>query len=69
MHKFVLKSITPNSNYGESMKGPQNSLCFMGYSLWYIEIDPYLNQDLSTSFERPYKELLNAQICFEIHHS
>ena len=38
------------------------------YSLWYIKIDPSQNQDLSTSLERPYKELLNALISFEIHH-
>ncbi len=41
----------------------------MGYSLWYIKIDPSQNQDLSTSLERSYKELLNALISFEIHHS
>ena len=38
----------------------------MGYSLWHVKIDPSQNQDLSTSFERSYKELLNAQISFEI---
>ena len=41
----------------------------MGYSLWYIKINPSQNQDLSTSFERPYKELWNALISFEIRHS
>ncbi len=34
--------------------------------LWYVKIDPSQNQDLSTSLERPYKELLNALISFEI---
>ena len=28
-----------------------------------------VNQDLSISLERPYKELLNASFSFEIHHS
>ena len=32
----------------------------MGYSLWYVKIDPSQNQDQSTSLERSYKELLNA---------
>ena len=41
----------------------------MGYSLWYVKIDPSQNQDLSTSLERPYRELLNALISFEIRHS
>ena len=41
----------------------------MGYSLWYVKIDPSQNPDLSTSFERPCKELLNALISFEIRHS
>ncbi len=27
------------------------------------------NQELITKLERPYKELLNAKIIFEIHHS
>ncbi len=40
----------------------------MGYSLWYVKIDPSQNQDLSTSLERSYKELLNALISFEIRH-
>ena len=70
MHVLVLKSVTPNSNYGESKKGPQNSkksLCSMG--LWYVKLDPSQNQDLSTSLERSYKELLNALISFEIRYS
>ncbi len=41
----------------------------MGYSLWYIKIEPSQNQDLSTSLERSYEELLNAIISFEIRHS
>ncbi len=41
----------------------------MGYSLWYVKIEPSQNQDLSTSLERPYKELLNACFSFEIRHS
>ena len=41
----------------------------MGYSLWYVKTEPSQNQDLSTSLERTYKELLNALISFEIHHS
>ena len=36
------------------------------YSLSYVKIDPSQNQDVSTSLERPYKELLNALISFEI---
>ncbi len=50
-----LKSVTPYLNYGQSKKEPQNdkkSLCSMGYSLWYIKIDPSQNQDLSTSLEK-----------------
>ncbi len=43
------------------------ALCSMG--LWYLKIEPSQNKDLSTSFERPYKELLNAIISFEIRHS
>ena len=35
----------------------------------YVKIDPSQNQDLRTSLERPYKELLNALISFEICHS
>ena len=34
-----------------------------------LKIDPSQNHDLSTSIERPYKELLNALIGFEIRHS
>ncbi len=37
----------------------------MGYSLLYVKIYPSQNQNLSTSLERPYKELLNALISFE----
>ncbi len=33
------------------------------------KIDSSQNQDLSTSLERPYKELLNALIILEISHS
>ena len=73
MHVLVLKSVPPNSNYGQSKKGPQNSkksLYSMGYnSLWYVKIDPSQNQDLSTSLERSYKKLLNACFSFEIRHS
>ena len=47
----------------------QKSLCSMGYNLWYVKIDPSQNQDLNTSLERSYKELLNALISFEIRHS
>ncbi len=51
----------------------QKSLCSMGYiiiySLWYVKIDSSQNQDLSTSLERLYKELLNALISFEIRQS
>ena len=36
------------------------------YSLWYVKIDHSQNQYLSTSLERPYKELLNACFNFEI---
>ena len=39
------------------------------HGLWYIKIDPSQNMDLSTSLERPYKELLNALISFEIRYS
>ncbi len=39
------------------------------YSLWYVKIEPYQNQDLSTSLERSYKELLDALISFDIRHS
>ncbi len=72
MHVLVLKSITPDLSYGQSKKGPQNkqkSLCSMSYSFWYVKIDPSQNQDLSTSLERSYKELLNASFSFEIGHS
>ena len=41
----------------------------MGYSLWYVKIDPPQNQDLNISLERPYKELLNELISFEIRYS
>ena len=37
--------------------------------LWYVKIDPSQNQDLSTLLERSHKELLNALISFDIHHS
>ncbi len=42
---------------------------FLQHGLWYVKIDPLQNQDLSTSLESPYKELLNALISFEIRHS
>ena len=38
-------------------------------SLWYVKIDSSQNQDLSTSLERSYKELLNAFFAVEINHS
>ena len=41
----------------------------MGYTLWYVKIDPSQKQDLSTLLESPYKELLNARFSFEIRHS
>ena len=72
MHVLVLKSVTPNSNYEQSKKRPQNikkSLCSMGYySLWYVKIDLYPSQNLnlSTSLETPSQELLNASFSFEI---
>ncbi len=34
----------------------------MGYSFWYVKIDPSQNMDLSTLLERSYKELLNIAI-------
>ncbi len=37
----------------------------MGYSLWYVKIDQSQNQDLSTSLERSYKELLNQLFSFK----
>ena len=37
--------------------------------LWYVKIDPSQNMDQSTSFQRLYRELLNALISFEICHS
>ena len=70
MQVLVLKSVTLNSNYGQSKKGPQNgkkSLYSMGF--WYVKIDSSRNRDLSTSLERSYKELLNASFSFEIRHS
>ena len=39
------------------------------YSLWYVQIEPSQNQDLSISLECLYKELLIALFNFEIHHS
>ncbi len=72
MHVLVLKFITPNSNYGLSKKRPQNgrkSLWSLGYSLWYAKIDSSQNQDLYTSLERSYEELLNACFSFEIRNS
>ncbi len=39
---------------------------FGAMSLQYIKIDPSQNMDQSTSLERPYKELLNELISFEI---
>ncbi len=47
----------------------QKSHCSMGYSIWYVKIDSSQNQDLSTSLERPYKELLNTKIILENRHS
>ena len=72
MHFEILKFFNPNLNYGQSKKGPHNdkkSLCSMGYSLWYIKIDPSQNQDSNTLLKRSYKELLNALFNFEICHS
>ncbi len=66
---FTMKFITPVSNYGHlnRPKIDEKSLWSMG--LWYIKIYSSQNQDLSTSLERPYEELLNALISFEIRHS
>ncbi len=52
---------------GSQQKGlnHKKSLCSMGYSLWFVKIEPSQNQDLSISLERSYKELLNALISFE----
>ena len=36
----------------------------MGF--WYVKIETSQNMDQNISFERPYKELLNALISFEI---
>ena len=47
----------------------QHGLFFSKYNLWYCKTGPSQNQDLSTSLERPYKELLNELFSFEIHHS
>ena len=41
----------------------------MGYSLWYVKIDRSQDQDLSTSLESLYKELLNACFSSKIGHS
>ncbi len=54
---------------GIDLKSTKKFLCSMGYSLWYVKIDPSQNQDLSTSLERPSQQLLNALISFEIRHS
>ena len=74
MHFLVLKSATPNSNYGQSKKESQNSKknpygAWAIYSLWYLKIDPSQNQDLSKSLKHPYKELLNEWFRFEIRRS
>ncbi len=71
MHFLVLKSIAPNSNYGQLKKRPQTSKTpfVAGYSLWYIKIDLSQKQNIGISFERSHKELLNALISFEIHES
>ena len=50
----------------ERASNGKNSFCSMGYSLWYVKIDPSQNQDLSISLERPWKKLLNAIFGFEI---
>ena len=50
----------------ERPQNQQNSLCSIGYSLWYVKIDPSQNMDQSTSLERSYKELLNTCFSFEI---
>ena len=50
-------------------KQQKKSLCSMGYSLWYVKTDHSKNQDLSTSLESPYEELLSASFSLEIHHS
>ncbi len=56
-----IKSISMYSNYGQ---GKASKLKINPYAqqhgLWYVKIDPSQNQDLSTSLERPYKELLNG---------
>ncbi len=41
----------------------------MGYSLEYVKIDLSQNQDSSTSLERLYKELLNAQFSLTLRQS
>ncbi len=65
MYVLVLKFVTPNLNYGRLKK----DLKFGEKSVYYVKIDQSQNQDLSTSLERSYKELLNALISFEIRHS
>ena len=62
MNELVLKFVTLNLNYGQSKKGlkmAKKSLCSIGYSLWYIKINPSQNQDLNTSLEKSYEELLS----------
>ncbi len=52
MHYLVLKSVTPNSNYGQSKKSlkiAKKYLWSMGYSLWYVKINPSQNIYLSIS--------------------
>ena len=83
MHFLILKSVTPNSNYGQTKKGLQNVknafvawatnyshyIYTFTYSLWYVKIELSQNQDLSTSLKMPHNELLNALFNFEIGHS
>ncbi len=49
---------------GSQRKGIKNSKKnpFAAYSLWYVKIDQSQNQDLSTSLERPCKELFTKHL-------
>ena len=64
---LILKSVTITQIMGSQRKSPQKAT--KSFGVWFVKIDPSQNQDLSTSLERPYKELLNACFSFEICHS
>ena len=71
MYVHIINFVSLYSNYGHLKKGLKFARKIPLEHAWPLicKIDPFQNQYLSTSLERPYKKLLNACFSFEIRHS